>query len=277
MIEQQYLHRSCIALLILSVVFAILSTFDIRYQFYFWELFIDIKIVVVIGVLFGAWKKRWLVFSPEQFILLRFDWKTNVTIFFLPLLVYSLPIACGLTTKVLTINAIDNDATLALATLFDVPAIYMFSATSALIEEIVFRGVLLRSFRNKFSVQYALFLTNGLWTIFCISEVVGITKVTALSAFVTGLFFFSLGLFCSVLTIKNNSVWPGYSLRIGIITLTPILLTSFLAESDSFFTTNSIVLVAEGILVSTAFLAASFVLLRQINVSEQILGKRDFS
>ncbi|MCK9408334.1 MAG: CPBP family intramembrane glutamic endopeptidase [Bacteriovoracaceae bacterium] len=277
MIEQQYLHRSCIALLILSVVFAILSTFDIRYQFYFWELFIDIKIVVVIGVLFGAWKKRWLVFSPEQFILLRFDWKTNVTIFFLPLLVYSLPIACGLTTKVLTINAIDNAATLALATLFDVPAIYMFSATSALIEEIVFRGVLLRSFRNKFSVQYALFLTNGLWTIFCISEVVGITKVTALSAFVTGLFFFSLGLFCSVLTIKNNSVWPGYSLRIGIITLTPILLTSFLAESDSFFTTNSIVLVAEGILVSTAFLAASFVLLRQINVSEQILGKRDFS
>jgi membrane protease YdiL (CAAX protease family) len=273
MIEKIFLRRSLLILLVISALFALLSSYSIRFQFSVWELFIDAKIVTAAVFFFAAWKKQWIVIAPEHFPFLRFDWRSNTALFFAPVLFYLFPIAAGFTSKNVSLNPLENAATLVLGTLFDIPALFVFSATSVFIEEVMFRGILFRSLRENISVPMALVLTNVVWMLFCLSEIFSVPDITILKSLVIGFFFFSIGLFCSALTAKYNSIWQGYSFRVGIIALTPILLTSFLAESDSFFTTESILFAADGVLVSLLLCMVAAYFIRHLPVSDQITGK----
>jgi membrane protease YdiL (CAAX protease family) len=267
MIGKPFLASTAIALLMISGFFTLLSAFSIPFQFYLWEFYFDGKTLAVAGLIFTLWKRGRISFTADQFVFIRFDWRKNVWIFFAPVLFYALPIAAGYFFKEVSIVPLDNAATLILGTLFDIPAIFAFSVTSVLLEEVLFRGITFHSFRRHYTLRNALIFSNALWTAYCIPEIITIPDLTLLLGGVAGLFFFSLGLFCSVVSLRSTSLWVGYSFRIGLVSLTPILLTSIVAESDSFFTASSPVFIAEGILVSVAMLTASMFILQKEPVS----------
>jgi membrane protease YdiL (CAAX protease family) len=263
MIKKIFLPRMIVLLLVISAVFALLSLSSIRFQFSLWELFIDAKIITAAAVIVTAWKKEWIDILPEHRSLIQFEWRSNTAIFFVPLAMYLFPIAAGYGAKELSLNPLDNAATLVLGTLFDIPALFVFSVTSIFVEEVIFRGILFRSLRAHRTLPFALVLTNLVWMIFCLSEIISIPDISVLKAGAIGVFFFSIGVFCSALTVANTNIWMGYSFRVGILALTPIVLTSFLAESDSFFTTQSLLFAADGMIVSLFLLVASALILRR--------------
>jgi hypothetical protein len=176
-----------------------------------------------------------------------------------------------------SINKLDNAVTLILATLFDIPAIYVFSATTILIEEILFRGVLVSSFQLSFSPGWGTFISSALWTLWSINEILAVEPITVLILISLLLFFLSLGFLLSALVKKYQSIWPGYSFRIGVMTLTPITLTSQLVESDSFFSSTSSIFIAEGLLISILTTCVSILLLKKKDIYPELGDSRNFS
>jgi membrane protease YdiL (CAAX protease family) len=249
------------------------SALGVRYQFYIWEFYIDVKVLAALLLIYGAWRKGWIPSIQDSVPLFRFHWRTNASIFLLAPSLYILPVTAGILLNTVSLNPLDNAATLVLATLFDIPAIFVFSVTTVLIEEFVFRGVLLHSFDVQKGQARALFMTNVLWTLFSLSEILGVTESTIFTVLSLVVFYFSVGLFSSALTLRYRSLWPAYSFRVGIVSLTPILLTSILAESDAFFAAEPPLFNAEGGVVSLLLVFASFVLLRQSRQSVQISPK----
>ncbi|MDP1675979.1 MAG: hypothetical protein Q8L88_03865 [Bacteroidota bacterium] len=264
MIEQQYLRFTIIIIIFISIISGFLSYFVIRYQFYVWELFIDSKIVALMLLLFFLYKKKAIQLSNVKLLLLSWNWKRNILYFFFPLILFAIVIASGVLSKEISLNKLDNTTTLILATLFDIPAVFVFSATSILIEEIFFRGFILSTIQPLRSQLRATMLTSLLWVVYSISEIIGLEEIDALKFITITLFFFSIGTFCSILVGKYKLIWFGYSLRVGLITLSPIILTSLLSETDSFFTTKSFLFYTEGIVFSTLILFGSFILYRDI-------------
>jgi len=270
MIESKSLTFTGILVIAISLLFAIISYFQIQYQFYVWEIFIDLKILSLIGIILFLIKQKKIVFDLEQLTSLKWKWLVNVLAFLVPVVIYIVVILLGLIFRQVSLDRPDNSATLVLATLFDIPAIYVFSVTSIFIEELFFRGVLYNSYRNENSIWISGFITSGLFAIYSISEIVGIEEVNIMTVLILLLYFFSLGFFCIVISQKLRSLWISYSLRIGIITLTPLFLTSQLVESDSFFVTTSNLLFAEGIITSIILLVASILLIeKQPSVSHE--------
>jgi membrane protease YdiL (CAAX protease family) len=257
MIEKKLLYRFILYIFISSFFFGVLSYFKLQFQFYLWEFFVDLKIVTLVAVVALFYKRKEIVFGSNELLLIHFDWKQNTTIFFAPVLVYILTIVLGLFSNQMTINKLDNAVTLVLATMFDIPALYVFSATTVLIEEILFRGVLLSSFQRSNSIILTALFSSIVWSLFIGSEIFSVEELNLLKVSMLLLFFFSLGLFLSMLFNRFHSIWPGYSFRIGIITLTPITLTSQLVESDSFFSSSSVIFISEGIMVSMLLIGAS--------------------
>ncbi|MFZ4618913.1 MAG: type II CAAX prenyl endopeptidase Rce1 family protein [Bacteroidota bacterium] len=232
------------------MIFGALSFLKIQYQFYIWEILIDLKVVAMVVLLYAWYRKNEIVFSRSQLSFFSLDWKKNVLLFSVPLIIYAITIGIGIAVSEVKINKLDNAATLILATIFDIPAIYVFSATSILIEELVFRGILLRSFGRQHGLFQASMITAALWLIFMVTDVFGTETFTIELSLVLALYFLASGFLLSSLSLWKGNVWLGYSLRIGLITLTPIILTSRINESDSSFTTESLYFIAEGISVT---------------------------
>jgi membrane protease YdiL (CAAX protease family) len=155
----------------------------------------------------------------------------------------------------------ENAVTLVLATLFDIPAIYVFSVTSILIEEILFRGILLRSYAQTSGNYRSVLIVSILWTLFMISDIIGGELFDATESAVLTLYFLSVGVLVTSLSLWRGNVWFGYSLRIGLITLTPIILTSRINESDSFFNSGSLLFIAEGVVVSMVLILLAAIVL----------------
>ena len=274
MINQQYLWLTFVTVISISILSGVLSYFQIPYQFYIWELFIDMKIAALTLLLLFLYKKNAIQISNIKTLLLNWSWKKNILYFFFPLLLFVFVIATGVLLKEITFNKLDNAPTLILATLFDIPAIFVFSVTSLLVEEIFFRGFVLTTIQQLRSQWQGIILTSLLWTVYCFSEIIGLQGITIFKFITALLFFFSIGILCSIIVDKYKSVWFGYSLRIGLITLSPILLTSLLSESDSFFTTESLLFDAEGVIFSILILAVSFILLKTINIIPKLIEEK---
>ncbi len=250
MIEQNKIFRIISYLILISLIFGLLSFLKIQYQFYVWEILIDLKIVAVFGLFYLSYRKKELIFVPSQLSFFSFDWKQNILLFFVPLCIYAVTIGIGIASSEVKINKMDNAATLVLATIFDIPAIYVFSITSIFIEELIFRGILLKSFERSFGVFRSIFLTSTIWAIFMLTDIVGTETIDLSLSGIFALFFLSLGILLSIVSLWKGNVWLGYSLRIGLITITPIVLISRINESDSFFTTDSMFYTAEGLIVT---------------------------
>ncbi len=261
MIEQSKLLKITAAFIIVSLLFGLLSFLKIRYQFYLWEILIDLKIVCVIGVTVYSFRRNEIAFDPSQRTFFAFDWKKNILWFAVPLLAYAVTIGSGLAAGEMKLNKMENAVTLGLATLFDIPAIYVFSVTSILIEEILFRGILLRSYAQTSGNYRSVLIVSILWTLFMISDIIGGELFDATESAVLTLYFLSVGVLVTSLSLWRGNVWFGYSLRIGLITLTPIILTSRINESDSFFNSGSLLFIAEGVVVSMVLILLAAIVL----------------
>jgi len=269
MIELSFLRRFSLYIVIVSLVFGILNFFKIQYQFYLWEIFIDLKIMLLFATIVFLYKKKQIILSQNQMTIVSFDWRKNILLFFIPTLLYIMSILAGLALKEITINKLDNAATLILASLFDIPAIYVFSITTILIEEMVFRGILFNSLHQVGSKMSAALFSSLIWTVFASSEIPGVEEIDIGLIFILVLYYASLGLFLSALMDRYKSIWPGYSVRMGIITLTPITLSSHLVESDSFFKASTAIFSAEGIVLSILMIVSAILLLRMKNVEHE--------
>lgn len=274
MIEQQYSRFTFFSIFSISIFFGILSHFHLPYQFYIWELFIDSKILAVFLLILFLVRKKAIEIPKIKLLFINWSWKKNILYFFLPLIFYSIVISIGLVFEEVSLNKLDNATTLILATLFDIPAIFIFSSTSVLVEEIFFRGHILNAIM-KIRVQWhAILLTTALWVFYSSSEIFGLNEINGLQYIATALYLISFGILCAVLTIKYQSIWTGYSLRIGFITLSPILLTSLFTESDTFFLTESSLLTADGFIVSVLLIVIVLILCRTLVASSEILEEK---
>jgi len=263
MITPEKIRPAITAVLLITAAASVLSFFSFSFQFYVWEFYLDGRLLVLSGIAYAAWKKGWLSVTAELLTLQRFAIVRNILLFLLPLLMYAIPVAAGYFLKELKIEAMDNAVTIVLATLFDLPAIYVFSATTILLEELLFRNILLRSFRSQFGEGRGVLIAVVIWTIYCIPEVLAVKELPVKGAMILVLYFSVTGFFCSALFLSFSSVWAGYSFRTGITALTPILITSVLTESDSFVTTSSVLYGAEGIIVSLLMLVTGIVIYRR--------------
>ncbi len=262
MIEQSKLLKITAVFIIISLLFGFFSVLKIQYQFYLWEVLVDLKIVSVIVVIIYSFRKNQISIVPSLRSFFTFDWRKNILWFSVPLLAYAVSIGSGLAVGDVKLNKMENAVTLVLATLFDIPAVYVFSVTSILVEEILFRGILLRSYVRTSGAFRSVFIVSLLWTLFMLSDIVGAEVFDAGESAVLTVFFLVVGILLTSLSLWRENIWFGYSLRIGLITLTPIILTSRINESDSFFSSGSLIFIAEGVVVSTVLiLIATMVLI----------------
>lgn len=261
----------------LSLVFLLLSLFRLPTQLYVWEILLDARVLSVFLAVFLLHVKKFIAVPTEEFSLKRFGLWTNVAAFFAPLMLYGIVILTGWFAGSIRFESLDNAGTSILATVFDIPALYVFSFSTILLEEMVFRSVLRAGTLKSFSRFIAFAAVNILWGLYCMPEYLSGEEWTVATGSVLFLFFLSAGLFLLALTERTKSIWAAYSFRVGIMTLTPILLTSRINESDSFFTTTSELFTAEGVVMSALLLTLSLLIFSQLPKTVEMDGKRNFS
>lgn len=262
MIEYRFLRVTIWYIVIISLIFSTLSFFRIPYQIYLWEIFIDGKLIFVILFLIYLIRKAKFQFNSYTLKLKSSLWKPALIWFVYPIGVYSIVVLIGVMVKEGKLENLDNITTLMLATLFDIPALFFFSLFFIMIEEIIFRGILLNSLILQHGKVGSAVIASIVFSIFCMADVFT-NDFASIAIFVILIFFFfAVGILTSALAMKYNSLWVSYSFRIGLVTMTPLIITSYLTESDSFFRTKNSLFYAEGIFFSIITAIIGFAILR---------------
>ncbi len=262
--HNRFLRLMMIVVAGVSVLFSVLSLMDIPVQFYWWEIFIDGKIILLSGILCVLLRKQW----RESFTALRslfvFRWKQALFSFLLPSIVIVVSIGIGWTLSDVRFEPLSNATTVILATLFDIPALYFFSLTTVLLEELIFRGMIPEELRRRFSPAVTGAVGGIFWMVYAVPELFDLDGVPALHRVIIAFSFGATGMFCTALTRFTGSLWNGYSFRVGMTAVLPLLISSVLIESDSFFTTKGMVFAAEGITFTLIVTIAAVMLLRRL-------------
>lgn len=253
MIDKKAIPLFISIIIAISLVFVILCGLPIPYQFSIWEVFIDCKDLALVGLIFYFWKNKKFEFIPDD--IKHWDTRKVLISFFFVFVLLSITIGIGLISGYTKVSNIENVFTAILSTLIDIPALFVFSSTTILIEEIFFRSITIRSLSGNSSIVFAVFIASGIWTLFKLPDVLQLDTVTLSIKSVILVNIFSVGLLCSALRFRFVSIWPGYSLRIGFLALSPLMLETLSFESDAFFSSNSILFSSEGILISLLILA----------------------
>lgn len=264
MIESGWLRLTTAYVIFISIVFMIFSYLRIQYQFYVWELFIDLKIVLLLLFLSYLWIRKKFQINILLLKISKYDWKSNLVWLIFPAIFYGFIIVGGYFTNQTEIDKLDNWITLILATVFDLPAVFFFSFTSVFIEEAFFRGILFNSVNSNKPVLYSLLFTASLFSIFSMADVFSFDFSSILIFINLLLYFVSIGFLSSILVLRYNSLWIAYSYRIGLLTMPPLILTSYLTESDSFFKTENSFFYAEGLIFSLLNIGIGYYLLRKL-------------
>lgn len=243
------------------MIFGILNYFEIQTQFYIWEILIDLKTISLVLLL--------AIFSKRQnwkmgFLPLIKIWNTykNFLFFFLPVVLVGVVVIVGIIFNKIEYSAVENTATLILTTLFDIPSIFVFSVTTFLIEELVFRGFIFAQFQKNSSIWYSFVASSLIWTLYSLSDIPPYFVKSDGSQFILiFLYLFSIGFFSSSVYFLTQSIWCSYSFRVGTITLIPLVLTLLSGENDSFFVTEQYLFYGNGILFSSILLYLSIIFL----------------
>ncbi|MEW6061055.1 MAG: CPBP family intramembrane glutamic endopeptidase, partial [Bacteroidota bacterium] len=206
----------------------------------------------------------------------RFNWRRSILWFLFPIASYSIVVFIGIVLKEGAFDKFDNAATMIMATLFDLPAVFVFSFTFIFMEEIIFRGILLNSHLSTKKETASAITVSVLFSIYSMPDVFT-NDFSSLVIYISLLFyFFSVSFITSFLALRYDSLWVSYSFRIGLLTIAPLILTSYMVESDSLFQTKNSFFYAEGFLFSLLTLVTGFVLLKrraEIPLEPQIVEK----
>lgn len=275
MIEPKFFKLILFFITGIAVIFAILQRFDIPSVFYIWEIAIDFKIVSIIGFLYFLNKKQIFVLNLAELKLFPMDWYRNLTFFLIPIFIYGIVVFLGLTSGKVTVAPLENKSTVILAALFDIPANCIFSVTIIFMEEIVFRFVLLKSSFVDHSKLKTLILVNIIWSIYSALSIIDFSGANFQSIVSIFISQFTIGSLLSSIVIKYKSIWYAYSLRIGMKIIVPLIVTSIVLDTDSFFTTNSLLFYAEGWISSvTMLLLAAYIYRKEIKMRNNPINLR---
>ncbi len=265
MSESKFLLYFIFFALVISLISLIFQYFEIPFLFYIWEITLDFRLIALVGFLFFLYKEKHFSISLESINIHNWNWKVNVGLFFFPLIIYIVVIGVGYVFKLLIPNQVENKLTLVLASLFDIPAIYVFSVTTIFLEEIFFRYILLNSLFKFQSQLRAIFISSLVWSFFSLTDNINFEQFGVENFSVLLFSKFSIGVFCSFLYLRYLTLWVGYSFRIGLMLTSSLLLRSIVIDSDPFFTTKSTFFVAEGWLFSLILLLVAFFVVKQSN------------
>jgi membrane protease YdiL (CAAX protease family) len=251
-----------ISIAVLAVVAGICNNAGIKTHIYLWELLVDGK-TILLAVLFfalrtpGAWKRGRL--NPgEIYTEARnrgvFSWSLSRTIgaFMVPALISGVVIGVGLLLKKVTYADPENGATLLLTVLFDIPAVFIFSVTTVFVEEYIFRGCVLLEYEKAGKPASAFFLPSVLWAVYAVVEVLPLDECSWVSGGLLVLYYVAVGAGASALYSISRSLWVSYSFRIGVMTITPSLLSGVTGVTDAFFSTENIFFFGDGLISSAA-------------------------
>lgn len=260
MINFKILRFITISVIAIATFFGGLNFLKIQYQFYIWEIFIDLKILSLLLIFFALRRKHLYQFSLENLHLKKWEVNKNIFWFSMPFAVYAVVAVFGIVFRQVQVDDVDNASTLVLATIFDIPAIYVFSATSILVEEVFFRVLLFNILKVTYSFWKAATVAAILWSMFSFTDILSMANLGFITIFLASLNFFGVGLLCAALVEKYRSIWVSYSFRIGIISLTSLILPSYFVEADSLLTTKSNLFFSEGFIVSLLIILGAFIL-----------------
>lgn len=276
MIEKKFILYSIFFTLVISLTSVVFQYFEIPYLFYVWEIAVDFRIVALFGFLFFLYKKKNFNISFDLIKIHSWNWKINFELFFTPIFIYLVIIGIGYVVKLLIPNQVENELTSVLAALFDIPAIYVFSITTILLEEIFFRSVLLNSLSEIQSQSRAVIISSLIWGFFSLTDNINFEQVGLENFILVFISKFSIGVFCSFLYLRYSSLWAGYSFRIGLMLASSLSVSSIVIDSDPFFTTESTFFVAEGWIFSAILLLIAFLVVKRSVPPKLVVERPDF-
>ncbi len=243
------------------MIFGILNYFEIQTQFYIWEILVDLKTLALVLLLaIFSKKQNW---KMDILPLIKI-WNTykNFLFFFLPVIFAGVVVIVGIIFNKIEYRAVENTTTLILTTLFDIPSIFVFSVTTFLVEEFVFRGFIFAQFQKNSSIWYSFVASSLIWTLYSFSDIpLHFIKGNGSQFILIFFYLFSIGFFSSAVYLLTQSIWCSYSFRVGTITLIPLVLTLLSGENDSFFVTEQYLFYGDGILFSSILLSLSIIFL----------------
>ena len=241
--------------LLISVASAAVAFLGVNTQFHLWEFLVDMKILLFLLLAFLFIRKYSWNFPPGIYGLRRWDARPNILAFLTPLALISVTVIAGYLLNKTTFEGADGFVTLLLATLFDAPAAYFFSVAVFLVEELIFRGFIFDIVSKKNGIFKSTLVTSLIWTVANLDKVVQIRYPSLFVISSELLNVISTGLACSAIYCHTRSIWPGYTLRIGLLLFSSAMLTSDINETSGAFYTETPALSNSGILLSFVMLA----------------------
>lgn len=258
-------------LLLISLLSITAVLLGFNTQYYLWEFALDVKVLVIALLLLYFGKKYRWDFGLDRHGIRNWIPKLNAFAFFIPLLLLALVVAIGMLSRKTSYEEVENSYTFLLATIVDIPAIYFFSITVVLLEEIIFRGLMFDLVSRDRGNLVSVLSSSLIWTAVNFDKAAQIQNVTFTLATSELLSIMAVGVICSSFYCLSRSIWPGYSLRIGLRVFSSTVLTTRASDTNAYFQTDSPIFSNDGILISILILILSFVLLRFYRKAQQLV------
>lgn len=230
----------------------VLAFQNISTNIFLWEFQFSWKIILFIIFILLLYNSR--LSSLKEFVvsnLKNFNLKNVIIYLFVPLIASFLLLIIGITFGEIQTGEIKDFTLFVFGIIFDFPAIWLFSITIILIEEIIFRGILLSEFTKSGKIA-AFIIPNLLFTLYYSDEfILQILKETNIVwsniSLLASYYFFS-GIIATLIVSKFATIWEAYSLRVGIVSFSQIISTSIIYDGNSYFITKNSYFMVEGII-----------------------------
>jgi len=241
------------AILLVLLIVAVLARSGFSSQFYVWEFRVDVKPILFAIFCYFFARRFSFQFVQISSEIWKWNWKVNLLAFFSPVLLCGIVILVGLAVGGIVYQGVDNAATFLLGIIVDIPAIFFFSASTLLLEEIIFRGYVYSYLSAEHGFIIPALVTSALWGVIFYSNFFDFQQLSFLSVIGGFLNLISIGFVCSSLVYFSTSIWASYSFRVGLATFLIPLLSGKQDEANSFFLSNFPAFSNSGILLSLLF------------------------
>ncbi len=230
----------------------VLAFQNISTNIFLWEFQFSWKIILFLIFILLIYSSR--LSSLKEFVvsnLKNFNLKNVIVYLIIPLIASFLLLLIGIIFGEIQTGEIKDFTLFVFGIIFDFPAIWLFSITIVLIEEIIFRGIILSEFTKSGNIA-AFIIPNLLFTLYYSDEfILQILKETNIIwsniSLLASYYFFS-GIIATLIVSKFGTIWESYSLRVGIVSFSQIISTSIIYDGNSYFITKNSIFMVEGII-----------------------------
>jgi len=226
-----------------------------------WEFPIDFKLLAALAV--ASYSIRGKLRSYLELLGLRkWNWSYLLSAFCAPVVLLLCVICVGYLSRAVEFQGVENTLSFCLSGLLDLPALFFFSMTTMLVEEAIFRGLILRKLSEGRTYFSAVAITSLLWAALRITDSQNPATALFSSALPRFLYFMAYGILLAQGFLLTRSIWVTYSFRIGMTTFSSFLLTSSDSDANSLFVATSPQFDHRGLAMAGLFCICAFVLSR---------------